>query len=386
MPRPARVIGFLLLTAIAGCARPGSLDTSGPFDIEHAPTEGLRYYVTRDLITIDVKITTFHDIVTSTKNSGCAPLDSIATNWTLTVAAVPDRRQAYRLGLRPSGTVDQTLGVKVSDTGVLTGLNYSGVDQRAAITSTIAKGVAGLLGTVTRGGLAAVRDTSCAHMARAKAPLQSTAHVLRTFDLSELPPSPDGVMQWSDITRTLAAYPREGELFSLAHVFISASEVPVPAGVLDAPAAVGSPIGCTGSDSVCARIYYREPIMRVVRVRVPSQMDERAATYAVNEERLVPLVSSSDPILYLSFGTQTLGAGKITLTFGPHGNVTGVEQTSSAAQLGAAAAASAAADDARDAYLAALKAQVDRLDLELRAAKDDAAIRKAQSSDTIPSP
>jgi hypothetical protein len=141
-------------------------------------------------------------------------------------------------------------------------------------------------------------------------------------------------------------------------------------------------MGCAGSDSVCARIYYREPILRVVRVLVPDDVDAHRATFAIREERLVPLVAANDPVLYLSFGTQTLGSGKIALTFGPHGNVTGVEQSSSASLAGTATAATAALESARDAYMASLKAQVDRLDLELKAMKDDAAIGKAQASDS----
>src|SRR5450432_3011930 len=121
----------------------------------------------------------------------------MSTSWTLTVTTVPDRRQAYRLGLRPSATIDQTLGVKVTETGVLTSLNYAGTDQRAAIVTTIAKGVAGVLGAVTRGGLGATRDTaSCAVPSKAKPAPVSTKQVIRTFDLTELPSAPDPLASW----------------------------------------------------------------------------------------------------------------------------------------------------------------------------------------------
>lgn len=382
MPRNARILGLLLTASTAACARPGSLNTSGPFDIDRAPSDGLRYYVTRDLISIDAKRSTHHTVVRGASGE-CTPHDSIATSWTVTTTTAPDRRQAYRLALAPSNTIEQALGVKVSETGVLSGLNYSAADQRAAIIGTIAKGVAGTLGVLTRGGLAAGKDTSCTQASKVRAQLDSTMHVVRTFDVTELPPSPGKDMSWTEVTRAFTSFPREAELVGLANLFLSVSPLPDPSTPLETAAnARGTSMGCAGSDSVCARIYYREPIMRVIRVHVPDEIDSRHATFTIREERIVPLVAASDPILHLSFGTQTFGSGKIALTFGPHGNVTGVEQASSAALAGAATAATSAAEGARDAYLAALKAQVDRLDLELKAARDDAAIRKAQAADT----
>lgn len=382
MPRAARILVLLLTAAIAACARPGSLSTSGPFDIDRAPSDGLRYYVTRDLISIDAKTSTHHTAVRGIGGE-CAPHDSVATSWTVSATTAPDRRQAYRLGLTPSSTIEQALGVKVSETGVLSSLNYSGADQRATIVSTVAKGVAGILGTVTRGGLTAGKDTSCAAASRLRAQLDSTTHVMRTFDVTELPASPATDMSWAEVARAFAGSPRAAELFGLTRIVLSVSPIPDPATPLGTTTGSrGSSIGCAGSDSVCARIYYREPIMRVIRIHVPSETDARRATFTIREERIVPLVSASDPILSLSFGTQTLGSGKITLTFGPHGNVTGVEQTSSAALVGASSAAVSAAEGAREAYMSALRAQVERLDLELKAARDDAAMRKAQASDS----
>src|SRR6478672_1589521 len=190
MPRHPRVLVLLLSTSAAACASPGTLSTSGPFDIGRAPDEGLRYFLTRDLLTVDAKVSQFREVVRG-RSGVCEPRDSVATSWTLTVTTVPDRRQTYRLGLTPSGLIDQTLGVKVSETGVLTSLNYAGVDQRGAIASTIARGVAGVVGVITRGGLGAARDTICATAGRAKASPVSTRHVVRTFDLTELPPAPD---------------------------------------------------------------------------------------------------------------------------------------------------------------------------------------------------
>ena len=179
MPKRSRIL--LLLTAATGaCASPGTLSTSGPFETAR-PEEGLRYFLTRDLLTVDAKSSQFRELVRG-RTGACEAHDSLATSWTLTVTTVPDRRQVYRLGLTPSGVIDQTLGVKVSETGVLTSLNYAGTDQRAAIVTTIAKGFAGVLGSITRGGLGAVRDTTCG--ARAKPVPVSTRHVIRTFDLT----------------------------------------------------------------------------------------------------------------------------------------------------------------------------------------------------------
>jgi hypothetical protein len=393
MPRPAR-LPVLLIVAVdiavgigmGACARPGTLSTSGPFDPARAPTEGLRYYVTRDLLTVDAKVAQFREVVRG-RGGVCEPRDSLATSWTLTLTTVPDRRQVYRLGLTPSGTIDQTLGVKVSETGVLTSLNYAGTDQRAAIVTTIAKGFAGVLGAVTRGGLGAVRDTTCATAAKAKATAVSTRHFIRTFDLTELPVAPDPGATWTTIARENATFTRDLELFSVANLFLSVSPLPEPTSALEpAPNARGSAIGCAGSDSVCAKIYFREPVMRVIRVHVADAIDPRNTTFSIGEERLVPLVSAADPILHIAFGTQVLGSGKIALTFGAHGNVTGVEQSSSAALNGGVTAATSAIETAHAAYDSALKTRIEELDLEIKEAKDRAALRSTQSPDTLTSP
>ena len=383
MPRLPRILLLLLAAPLVSCARPGTLDTSGPFDIARAPDEGLRYFLTRDLLTVDAKLSQFHQVVR--ERGVCVPHDSLSTSWTLTVTTVADRRQAYRVGVRPSATIDQTLGVKVSETGVLTSLNYAGTDQRAAIATTIAKGVAGVLGSLTRGGLGAVRDTSCAVPSKAKPTPVSTRHIIRTFDLTELPPAPDPLANWSTIARENAAFTRDLELYTLANLFVTVSPLPEPASALEPPRGGGaSAIGCTGADSACARIFYREPIVRVVRVHIPDAIDARNTTFSVAEERLVALVSAADPILNISFGTQMLGSGKIALTFGDHGNVTGVEQTSSAALSGAVTAVTAAGAAAREAYDNALKTRIDELELEIKAAKDNATLRSLSDTSTSP--
>ena len=382
MPRHARVLVLLLSTSAAACASPGTLNTSGPFDIARAPDEGLRYFLTRDLLTVDAKVSQFRDVVRG-RSGVCEPRDSVATSWTLTVTTVPDRRQAYRLGLTPSGLLDQTLGVKVSETGVLTSLNYAGTDQRGAVATIIAKGVAGVIGALAHGGLTAGRDTTCAASGKTKPVPTSMRHVVRTFDLTELPPAPDPGASWSAIARQNATFTHDLELFTLANLFVSVSPLPEPTSALEpAPGTRSSAIGCSGADSVCAKIYFREPIMRVIRVHVADAIDPRNTTFSVGEERIVPLVSAADPILHVAFGTQVLGSGKIALTFGDHGNVTGVEQSSSAALNGAGAAATSIVEGVHAGYDAALKARIDELELEIKAAKESAALRSTQPPDT----
>ena len=122
--------------------------------------------------------------------------------------------------------------------------------------------------------------------------------------------------------------------------------------------------------------------MRVIRVHVAEAMDPRNTTFMVGEERIVPLVSAADPILHIAFGTQVLGSGKMALTFGDHGNVTGVEQSSSAALNGAGAAATSIVEGVHAGYDAALKARIDELELEIKAAKENAALRSTQPYDT----
>ena len=386
MPHLSRIL-LLLTAATSACATPGTLSTSGPFDTARAPNEGLRYYLTRDLLTVDAKSSQFREIVRG-RSGACEAHDSLATSWTLTVTTVPDRRQVYRLGVTPSGVIDQTLGVKVSETGVLTSLNYAGTDERAAIVTTIAKGFAGVLGSITRTGLGAVRDTACGASKAKPVPL-STRHVIRTFDLTELPAASETGAAWPAAARQTAAYARDLELATLANLFVTVSPLPEPASALEpVTSAAGGPIGCAGADSLCAKIYFREPIMRVIRVHVAESADAnnpRSASFVVGEERIVPLVSAADPILHIAFGTQLLGAGKIALAFGAHGNVTGVEQSSSAALNNAAGAATSGYEGVRAAYDAALKARVDELELEIKMAKERDALRNTESPDISPS-
>jgi len=386
MPHLSRIL--LLLTATtSACASPGTLTTSGPYETARAPDEGLRYYLTRDLLTVDAKSSQFRELVRG-RSGACEAHDSLATSWTLTVTTVPDRRQVYRLGVTPSGVIDQTLGVKVSETGVLTSLNYAGTDQRAAIVTTIAKGFVGVLGAITRGGLGAVRDTTCGASKAKPVPL-STRHVIRTFDLTELPTASDAGAASPASMKQNTVYARDLELVSIANLFVTVSPLPEPASALEPAAkATGGPIGCANADSVCAKIYFREPIMRVIRVHVAESADAsnpRSATFSIGEERIVPLVSAADPILHIAFGTQLLGAGKIALTFGAHGNVTGVEQSSSAALNNAAGAATSGYETARAAYDAALKARVDELELEIKEAKDREKLRGTEAPDLSPS-
>ena len=386
MPHLSRIL-LLLTAATSACASPGTLSTSGPFETARAPDEGLRYYLTRDLLTVDAKSSQFREVVRG-RSGACEAHDSLATSWTLTVTTVPDRRQVYRLGITPSGVLDQTLGVKVSETGVLTSLNYAGTDQRAAIVTTIAKGFAGVLGSIVRTGLGAARDTSCGPSKAKPVPL-STRHVIRTFDLTELPSASETGAAWPATARQNAAYARDLELVPLANLFVTVSPLPEPTSVLEPPArASGGSIGCTGADSVCAKIYFREPVMRVIRVHVAESADAgnpRSASFSIGEERIVPLVSAADPILHIAFGTQVLGAGKMALAFGAHGNVTGVEQSSSAALNNAVGAAASGYESARAAYDAALKARVDELELEIKLAKYRETLRDIESPDSSPS-
>ena len=309
----------------------------------------------------------------------CVPHDSLSTSWTLTVTTVPDRRQAYRLGIRPSGIVDQTLGVKVSDTGVLTSLNYAGTDQRASIVTTIAKGVAGVLGAVTRGGLAASRATrTCAtrHRRRSPCPLRRST----SFAPSISPSFRRRPIPRRRGRRSRGRTPRSRAISSCSRSRISScrvSPLPEPTSTLEPRAAAkGTAIGCTGADSVCAKIYFREPIMRVIRVHAADAIDRAqhdvlgrgGAHRAARARRRIQFCN-------ISFGTQVLGAGKMALTFGAHGNVTGIEQSSSAALNAAAGAATSGYESAHAAYDAALKARVDELDLEIKAAKDNATLR-----------
>jgi hypothetical protein len=217
----------------------------------------------------------------------------------------------------------------------------------------------------------------------------STRHVIRTFDLTELPAASETGAAWPATARQNAAYARDLELVPLVNLFVTVSPLPEPTSALEPPArASGGSIGCTGADSVCAKIYFREPVMRVIRVHVAESADAgnpRSASFSIGEERIVPLVSAADPILHIAFGTQVLGAGKMALAFGAHGNVTGVEQSSSAALNNAVGAAASGYESARAAYDAALKARVDELELEIKLAKYREALRDAESPDSSPS-
>lgn len=82
-----------------------------------------------------------------TKESGTclSSIDSsFALSWTVTVQTVPDPTQEYSLSYGGRGLASGTLGVQLSETGLLKGVNLDFKDLTAASVLGVARGVAGL--------------------------------------------------------------------------------------------------------------------------------------------------------------------------------------------------------------------------------------------------
>ncbi|MBA2565936.1 MAG: hypothetical protein H0V09_11025 [Gemmatimonadetes bacterium] len=115
--------------------------------------EGLRYYVARDLLEVDARVTKRRQVVWKAEgDQDCKPhaLDPrwLQTRWNVSVSTVADRNRVYRLALDPSSSAAQSLRVTVSESGLLSAFNYSAEDKRGEIIVSVLRGVAGIAGTV----------------------------------------------------------------------------------------------------------------------------------------------------------------------------------------------------------------------------------------------
>jgi hypothetical protein len=153
---PRFVLPLVAMIGLLGCGSSMQVSSTGPeLNDAAAPREGLRYYLGRDLLVVDANVTirTERQWKKKEKNEPCQPEDEAKSSWRqatwdVSSTTVADRRAQYRLGLKPSTTVLQTLNVTVSEAGLLTGVNYTSKDQTGEIVINLAKGVAGLAGAL----------------------------------------------------------------------------------------------------------------------------------------------------------------------------------------------------------------------------------------------
>lgn len=145
----------LLLAAAAAtsaCRPQGFLRTGGPFTDNDAPHEGIRYYVAKDLLLLEVRHVKMTKKQWTQDSAGVACVarttDSSDTPLVATsIQTVADRQHAFRLAMKPSGGTRQSMTVSVSESGLLTGINHAAEDKRFEIAGNALRVVAGIAGT-----------------------------------------------------------------------------------------------------------------------------------------------------------------------------------------------------------------------------------------------
>jgi hypothetical protein len=164
------------------------------------------------------------------------------------------------------------------------------------------------------------------------------------------------------------------QLFDSARILIVAGDIASPLQTLTTGDRKGA-FACKEKGEECARIYYRAPRQRVLEVYTPEE-DEDMAPMILRERSVVPLVASTDSTYAIAFEQRRFADAGFKLGFGKQGNVTTLEQSSSAALAGATAAISNAVTGARQEFLNSLKAAQD-------AQTTAAAIRQSRANERL---
>lgn len=149
------LVALLLVNA---CAQATTLQSSAPIAVS-ANANGVRYYVPRDVIVVDAKVVRSKERdwkVAAGKplvaNGACVvddeKLKRLRTDYEIAFQTLPDDRWAYELGLSRGGSVEQTLALGVTASGLLTSMNYGSKGMQGEVVGNIAKGIAGIAGTV----------------------------------------------------------------------------------------------------------------------------------------------------------------------------------------------------------------------------------------------
>jgi hypothetical protein len=149
-----RLIQTSILFALASCRTATQFSATGP-EPDAANRDGLRYYLARDVLLVDADVT-FRRGTTWAKRGPQEPCAVgvpfnvwQSTRWRVTPLTLPDRTEAFRLGITPGSAVQKALNVTVSDAGLLVNLNYSGHDQTGEIVGSVLKGIASAAGALS---------------------------------------------------------------------------------------------------------------------------------------------------------------------------------------------------------------------------------------------
>lgn len=137
---------MFLMTRLLGCG-PG-LFGSGPHAYHKSEAlVGPRYHVAKDVVVVEATVTNSVSrsiaddlsIKTSVSNQ-----DTV--EWSVSLKTVADPSSFYVLDVRPSGSKDQSLGLQVAESGLLTSINYTSTDKTGEIITNVAKSVASVAG------------------------------------------------------------------------------------------------------------------------------------------------------------------------------------------------------------------------------------------------
>jgi hypothetical protein len=187
---------------------------------------------------------------------------------------------------------------------------------------------------------------------------EDTVRMQEVFDLTELPATVgDGTLA-TEISGMTAASEQMTNFFRQSRLIVTLRERTSPAGdpVVHDPQTGTASLACKQNDAeTCARIRYRQPVPREIRVYSPSG-PKADAPLRLQEVRTVPLISSADPVLNMAVDAKALGTGKATIAFGRYSNITSLEQASDARLARATSTLADALSGARQEFLSGLQA------------------------------
>jgi hypothetical protein len=170
-----RSLPIVAILAVQGCGGTSNIRSEGPFPYNSdglASREGVRYYVARDIITLEARVIKgtskvwIADSAAIARNSvvkdGLCKASPPKTQWdtthfTLLPVVVPDMEEgAFRLGMRVNAGASQNLNIDVSQTGLLKNVSIDVQDQRPEMVANVIQGVAGIAGSLVGAAASAI--------------------------------------------------------------------------------------------------------------------------------------------------------------------------------------------------------------------------------------
>jgi hypothetical protein len=150
----ARIMSlFSVLVTLIGCG-PG-LKSRGPISPALPQPSGLRYNLAKDVVVLSGTVTWAITGSVSIEGGSISeeakfPISTkreyVSTTVQTSLATIGDTSAYYVLKVEPAGFKDQTLGIGVNDSGILTSVNFTATDKTGEAITNIGKSIASVAG------------------------------------------------------------------------------------------------------------------------------------------------------------------------------------------------------------------------------------------------